>query len=175
MPFGPFILQWRAPNPNPPLPTPLPQGIERTYIKTPSGPLELLSAIPSSPNPAYPPLFFAHGGFGCAEVWINYMLYFSSLGYSCYAVSYRGHGGSWYPGLLRMVFTSRTKIGEDLVRGITEVGKREGERRGKEGVQEEVVLIAHSAGGALSQWVLGRGMVRVKALCLFGSVPGFGS
>jgi pimeloyl-ACP methyl ester carboxylesterase len=39
----------------------------------------------------------------------------------------------------------------------------------------EVVLVAHSAGGALSQYVLGKGRVRVKALCLFAAVPGFGS
>ena len=57
------------------------------------------------------------------------MLFFSSRGYPCYAVSYRGHGGSWYPGFWKMYFTSRGCIAEDLVAGIKEVERLEGERR----------------------------------------------
>ena len=173
MPFGPFVLRWRTPSPNPPHPAPLPDGITRTYISTPSGPLELLSALPISPSNK-PPLFFAHGGFGCASVWINYLLFFSARGYPCYATSYRGHGGSWYPGFWAMYFTTRDRLADDLVDGIREVERVEGERRKAE-EKVRVVLIAHSAGGALSQWALGKGMVKVQGLCLFASVPGFGS
>lgn len=173
MPFGPFILQWRAPSPNPPAPNPLPNGISRSYIQTPSGPLELLSALPTTPSNK-PPLFFAHGGFGCASVWLNYLLFFSARGYPCYAVSYRGHGGSWYPGFWRMYFTPRSRIAEDLVAGIEEVERRESERR-KTAEKVRVVLIAHSAGGALGQWVLGKGLVKVQGFCMFAAVPGFGS
>ncbi|KAH7089146.1 Alpha/Beta hydrolase protein [Paraphoma chrysanthemicola] len=174
MPFGPFALQWRAPSTNPPTGTPLPSGITRSYVKTPSGPLELLSAIPSTPNPSRPPLFFAHGGFGCASVWLPYMTFFSSRGYACYAVSYRGHGGSWYPGFWSMYFTGRHAIGEDLVAGIQEVEKLETERR-KSNERVRVVLVSHSAGGALSQYVLSRGMCVVQGFCMLAAVPGFGS
>ncbi|KAF2204404.1 alpha/beta-hydrolase [Delitschia confertaspora ATCC 74209] len=176
MPFGPFILQWRAPSPNPPLPTPLPEGLSRTYINTSSGPLELLSAIPDPRviNKSLPLLFFAHGGFGCAEVWTFWMLYFSARGYPCYAVSYRGHGKSWYPGYLSMLITGRGALGADFVAGIREAERMERERRR---VEEDVnvILVAHSSGGSLAQYVLGQGLVKVWALCLAASVPGFGS
>ncbi|KAF2871789.1 Alpha/Beta hydrolase protein [Massariosphaeria phaeospora] len=176
MPFGPFILQWRAPSPNPPNPTSIPPSITRSYIGTPSGPLELLCALPtttSSKGPK-PPLFFAHGGFGCASVWLSYLQFFAARGYPCYAVSYRGHGGSWYPGFWRMYFTSREAMAEDLVAGIREVERLETERR-KADERVKVVLVAHSAGGALSQYVLSRGLVRVQGFCMFAAVPGFGS
>ncbi|KAF5847456.1 hypothetical protein GGP41_000220 [Bipolaris sorokiniana] len=175
MPFGPFTLQWRPPTPNPPSPTPLPNGLTRTYIRTPSGSLELLSAPPSDPKTSKPPIFFAHGGFGCASVWIPYMQFFSAQGYPCYAVSYRGHGGSWYPGFWALYFTSRGRMAEDLVSGIEAVEEMEGEKRGGGQERVRVVLVAHSAGGALSQWVLGKGLIRVQGFCMFAAVPGFGS
>ncbi|KAF2736184.1 alpha/beta-hydrolase [Polyplosphaeria fusca] len=170
MPFGPFTLTWHSPTPNPPNGTPLPPGLTRTTIPTPSGPLELLSALPSTPLPSSaPPLLFAHGGFGCAEIWSQYLLFFAARGYAAYAISYRGHGKSWYPGFWGMYFTSRGVLAGDLVAGVREVGRLEGV--GEEGV----VLVAHSAGAALSQYVLSRGMVRVRGFCMFGGVPGFGS
>ncbi|KAF1950780.1 alpha/beta-hydrolase [Byssothecium circinans] len=186
MPLGPFALQWRAPSPNPPPPTDtLPDGISRFYIPTSSGPLELLTALPSSQTSSTtrPPLFFAHGGFGCASVWITYMQFFASKGYPCYAMSYRGHGKSWYPGFWRMYFTTRGTIAEDLAAGVRHVEEIETKRRSVEGsnVEEEgegrtrVVLIAHSAGGALSQYALSRGLVKVQGFCMFAAVPGFGS
>lgn len=73
-----------------------------------------------------------------------------------------------------MYFTTRDRLADDLVDGIREVERVEGERRKAE-EKVRVVLIAHSAGGALSQWALGKGMVKVQGLCLFASVPGFGS
>ncbi|OAL03828.1 alpha/beta-hydrolase [Phaeosphaeriaceae sp. SRC1lsM3a] len=173
--FGPFALQWSTPSPNPPNHTfPLPTNISRHTIPTPSGPLELLSALPSTPDPSKPPLFFAHGGFGCASVWLSYLTFFSSRGYACYAISYRGHGNSWYPSFLGMYLTPRRAIGEDLVSGIEAVEEMERERRGAQ-ERLRVVLVAHSAGGALSQFVLSRGMCRVQGLGLVAGVPGFGS
>ncbi|CAO2654675.1 Nn.00g114080.m01.CDS01 [Neocucurbitaria sp. VM-36] len=151
--FGHFALQWRAPSPNPPEGTPLLKGITRTYVQTVSGPLELLVALPTDSSSAKPPLFFAHGGFGCA---------------------YRGHGKSWYPGFWQMYFTSRGEMGEDLVAGIEEAGRLESERRKSE-EKIRVVLISHSAGGALSQYVLSRGLCTVTGFCMFAAVPGFGS
>jgi pimeloyl-ACP methyl ester carboxylesterase len=72
-----------------------------------------------------------------------------------------------------MYFTSRGTIARDLVAGIEEVERLECERRGGEEVR--VVLVAHSAGGALAQYVLSRGMVRVSGFCMLAAVPGFGS
>ncbi|KAF1928001.1 uncharacterized protein M421DRAFT_101376 [Didymella exigua CBS 183.55] len=128
MPFGPFILQWHVPSPNPPNPSaPLSKGITRHSISTSSGPLELLSAIPTDTN-------------------------------------YRGHGNSWYPGFWRMYFTSRGTMRQDLSAGVREVEKLGTERRKAE-EKARVVMIAHSAGGALGQYALSRGT----------AVPGFGS
>jgi pimeloyl-ACP methyl ester carboxylesterase len=106
-------------------------------------------------------------------MWLEYMQLFASKGYPCYAVSYRAHGNSWYPGFWRMYFTTRAAIGGDLVAGIEHVEHLERERRQKDDVK--VVLIAHSAGGALSQYVLSRGQAKVSGYCMFAAVPGFGS
>lgn len=73
-----------------------------------------------------------------------------------------------------MYFTTRHAIGEDLVAGIKEVERLEMARRKSE-EKIGVVVIAHSAGGALSQYVLGRGIVRVQAFFILAAVPGFGS
>lgn len=177
MPFGPFALQWRRPSPNPPPSTPLPAGITRSSVHTPSGPLELLTALPTksvaSSDEKKPPLFFAHGGFGCAEQWLNYMQYFATAGHPCYAISYRGHGKSWYPWFWRMYFTTRGTMAEDLAAGVKYVEALEAARRGTPGTK--VVLIAHSAGGALSQYALSRKMFEVQGFCMFAAVPGFGS
>ncbi|CAI6342144.1 unnamed protein product [Periconia digitata] len=183
-PFGPFSLQWRAPTPNPPIPnTPLPPNVKRIYIQTPSGPLELLQALPPSPtgsqsdkddvNPL-PPLFFAHGGFGSAAIWLPYLQAFAARGYRCYAASYRGHGASWYPGFWRMYCTGRASIAGDLRDAVKFVEGLEAEQRGKQG-GVEVVLISHSAGAALSQYLLSKGEIKVRAFCVFAGVPGFGS
>lgn len=62
----------------------------------------------------------------------------------------------------------------DLAVGVSEVEKLETERR----IAEEkvpVVLIAHSAGGALSQYALSQGLVKVQGFCMLAAVPGFGS
>lgn len=66
-------------------------------------------------------------------------------------------------------------MGGDLVAGIHEVERLEAERRKTSEEKVHVVLIAHSAGGALSQWVLGKGLIRVQGFCMFAAVPGFGS
>lgn len=121
-----------------------------------------------------PPLFFAHGGFGCAEIWLDYMIYLSLLDYPCYAISYRGHGKSWYPGFWRMYFTSLDTMAQDLVTGVKEVERLETERINTE-ERVRVVLIAHSAGGALSQYALGRGLVKIQGFCMLAAVPAFGS
>lgn len=65
-------------------------------------------------------------------------------------------------------------MASDLVAGVKHVEKLERERR-KASEDVRVVLVAHSAGGALSQYALGRGLFNVSAFCMFAAVPGFGS
>ena len=65
-------------------------------------------------------------------------------------------------------------MAEDLAAGVGYVEAVESKRRG---VLEttRVVLVAHSAGGALSQYALSRKMIKVRAFCMLAAVPGFGS
>jgi pimeloyl-ACP methyl ester carboxylesterase len=102
------------------------------------------------------------------------MQFFAARGIPCYAMSYRGHGKSWYPGFWQLYFTTRHTMAQDLAAGVSEVEKIEGERRGSQ-EKVRVVVVAHSAGGALSQYALSRGMIKAHAYCMFAAVPGFGS
>lgn len=158
-------LQFRRPT-GPP--TPVPDGLERLWVDTPEGRLELLSNTPSIVQEGRgPPIVFCHGGMGGAWVWTEYLQYFAACGIQCYAVSLRGHGESWHPSYLQMVFaTPRSALAEDLVAAIEWVQVHE---------ESEVILAGHSSGGGLSQGILGDGLVKVKALALLGAVPAYGS
>lgn len=147
--------------------------IQRQFIQTSSGRLELLVAAPkTNTQPRKQPIFFAHGGCGGAAVWLEWMEYFSQEhDIPCYAVSYRGHGSSWYPGYLRMYFTSKWTLGADLVSGIKHVERVESEKTGED---VKVVLVGHSSGGGLSQMILDSGDVQVSALALVAAIPIFG-
>ncbi|RDB20929.1 hypothetical protein Hypma_011951 [Hypsizygus marmoreus] len=125
---------------------PLPAQIKRTYVRTPNGPLELLIAQPPesfASQPRKKALLFQHGGFGSAPVWIPFMIYFSQAhGHPCYAVSLRGHGASWYPGYLTMVFaTGRASMAQDLEHALSWVQGFEAGKRGGDLDLEEIVLI----------------------------------
>lgn len=156
-------LWWSRP---PASPRPPPEGLQRHWIDTPDGSLEILSAVPSGQSRSVP-IFFTHGGMGGAWVWAEYMRFLAARGIPCYALSTRGHGESWHPSYLRMVYcTTRRMLSDDLVAGIRWVQDRE---------QSEVLLVGHSSGGGLSQAILSKGDVTVKGLALLGAVPGFGS
>ena len=149
-------------------PSPVPEGLERHWVETPEGRIEVLSNSPSITNRTDgPPIVFCHGGMGCAWVWTEYMQYLAVRGVQCYAVSLRGHGESWHPSYFRMVFaTPRSALAFDLVAVIDWVEMRD---------KSEVMLVGHSSGGGLSQGILSDGLANVKALALLGAVPGFGS
>jgi pimeloyl-ACP methyl ester carboxylesterase len=148
-------------------PRPPPEGLEQHWIDTPEGSLEVLSAVPAAKSRRSVPIVFAHGGMGGAWVWAEYMRYLAGQGIPCYAVSTRGHGESWHPSYLKMVFcTTRRMLADDLVAGVRWVEDREG---------SAVLLAGHSSGGGLCQAVLSEGDMTVKGLALLGSVPGFGS
>ncbi|KAH6906389.1 Alpha/Beta hydrolase protein [Coprinopsis sp. MPI-PUGE-AT-0042] len=147
-------------------PAALAEGIQRMFVKTPDGDIELLCARPDKPT-STTPVVFAHGGMGSAWVWTPYMQYLSRNGIPCFAVSTRGHGESWHPSFLRMLYaTTRRMLANDLIAGIKAVEKMEG---------SEVVLVGHSSGGGLSQFIVNEGDVKVKGLGLLDAVPGNGS
>jgi pimeloyl-ACP methyl ester carboxylesterase len=154
-------------------PHPLPQNITRHLIPTLRGPLELLYAQPpDSVHHHSQVLFFQHGGFGHAAVWLPYLSYFASRGYTGYALSLRGHGSSWHPRFLEMVWgTGVAAMREDFQRGVEWVKEFENGKR-KEGFEDEdLIVVGHSAGGGLVQGSLGRGEVRVGGLVLVAAFP----
>ena len=96
------------------------------------------------------------------------MQYLAQHDIPCYAISARGHGESWHPSFFRMVFaTTKRMIGDDLLAGISAVQKQ---HTGK-----EIVLVGHSGGGGLCQYIVNEGAVKVKGLALLGAFPGTGS
>jgi len=158
------------------IPSPLAPYIERTFISSPSGPLELLSAYPpaSYTGPAKTPFFFQHGGFGHASVWLEYMTFLSQVhNIPCYAISTRGHGFSWYPSWFRMVYgTSKRKLADDLVTGIKYAQQDQEKKTGK---RMDIVLVGHSSGGGLAQIILDAKDVYVAGLVLLAAIPCYGS
>ncbi|KAJ8456350.1 hypothetical protein ONZ45_g18757 [Pleurotus djamor] len=157
-------------------PYPLPPGLVRGHIDGPGGKLELIIAEPPSTytGPRKRPVFFSHGGFGFAGEWAEWMAYLSQVhNIPCYAVSLRGHGFSWHPSYIRMVFfTTKRTLANDLVAGIKWAEKRERSLTDRE---VEVVLVGHSSGGGLAQIILDAGDVTVAGLVLAASIPCYGS
>lgn len=162
---GIYNLQWK---PNPKL-RPLPPHISREFVPTPNGDLELLVCQPSQPDKSCPPIIFAHGGFGHASLWIEWMTYFHHhYGGTTYAYSARNHGASYGVTYLKMVFgTSLDDIASDWASVIHNV-----KHKFEHG--SEPVLVGHSAGGALTQYVLLNRMATTRGLCLLDAVPHFG-
>lgn len=100
--------------------------------------LELIAENPSgTTRPDAPPLLFVHGMWHGAWCWQEHFLpYFAQRGYSCTALSMRGHGSS--PGKDRL---RRTRV-RDLVEDVASVTA---------GLPEPPVLIGHSLGGFVVQ------------------------
>ncbi|KAL2167918.1 hypothetical protein VTG60DRAFT_656 [Thermothelomyces hinnuleus] len=188
--FESFTFRWlRWRRPTAPL-YPLPSGIERFFVDTPGGEIEMLYARPQSSSSPPPPssfpsssppssgdgasedtprpfLYFVHGGMGGAWVWLEYMQFLAARGVPCYAVSMRGHGGSYHPSFLRMVYaTTMRMLADDVLAGLRWA------QREREGGRREAVLVGHSSGGGLCQLLLSEKQVTAKGLVLVASVPG---
>ena len=166
-----WTLRWRQ---QPPQYRPLPPHIERTFVPTPSGDLELLISRPKQFNTSpsrvrQPPVLFVHGGFGSAGVWLEWMTYLHESGYNgiLYACSLRNHGASYSVPFWKMVWqTPLEACATDLLACL---------KHAKADAGEDLVLIGHSSGGGLSQYVLSKGECQARALCLVDAIPHFGS
>jgi pimeloyl-ACP methyl ester carboxylesterase len=147
---------------------PLPSNITRSFVKTPAGDIELLTAEPAKINPEAAPIFFVHGGNGHASVWLEWMMHLSqTYGARTYAYSLRNHGASFSVSYLRMVwFTSLDDLADDLTASIQAATEKEG---------RAPIVVAHSSGGGLAQYIISKGRVQVRALSLVGAVPHFGN
>ncbi|KAK5170160.1 uncharacterized protein LTR77_004745 [Saxophila tyrrhenica] len=153
---------------------PLPSHTTRTSVPTPLGDLELLISQLAHASPTAPALFFAHGGYGSACVWLDWLSYLHSTGYggTMYAFSVRNHGASYGVEYARMVY------GTNLEDVVSDLGSCLGfavERERKAGREGEVVVVGHSSGGGLVQFALLNGIIKCRALCLVDSVPHFGA
>lgn len=166
-----FTLRWRQ---QPHL-RPLPSHVERTYVASPLGDLELLISTPKTQDLNAPAIFFAHGGYGSAGVWLDWMSYLHETGYGgrLYAYSVRNHGASYPVSYFRMVYgTTLDDVASDLTSCYLAAQTREGELSGP---GKKIVLVGHSSGGGLVQYALQSGMVRCRALCLVDAIPHYGA
>jgi pimeloyl-ACP methyl ester carboxylesterase len=166
-----FSLGWRRQQPKL---RPLPEHIKRTYVSTPGGDLELLISKSKSGESSGPAIFFLHGGYGGAGVWLEWMNYIHESGYggTLYAYSARNHGASYSVSYLKMVYgTSFEDIVGDFKACYQRAGKEEALENGSGG---NIVLVGHSAGGGVAQYALSEG-TPCRALCLVDAIPHFGA
>ncbi|KAL8795565.1 MAG: hypothetical protein Q9195_001986 [Heterodermia aff. obscurata] len=95
-------------------------------------------------------------------------------------MSLRGHGESWNPGFWSMTWGTNLKDLAHDVRCVWESVLLREKRRKLDGKESEEiapalpVLIGHSSGGGLAQYVLSEGIVQAEALVLCAAIPGFG-
>lgn len=118
--------------------------------------IEVLERLPEV-NSMLPPLLFIHGASHGAWCWqTNFLPYFSSKGFSSYAISFRGHGRS----------EGREKIDsfslKDYEDDVFEV---------MQSFRNKPVLIGHSVGGVIVQKILHKHPNEVQAAVLMSSIP----
>ncbi|KAL7275409.1 hypothetical protein RUND412_001647 [Rhizina undulata] len=162
-------LSWSASSiPQPP---PLPNGVERGFIESPDGRLELLVAAPANlgGGEEKPVLLFVHGGFGTASCFLNFLPYFSSRSYPSYSLSLRGHGLSHNPGFWRMNWTSKHTFATDIAFAISYI------RTIPSSLGREIILIGHSTGAGLAQYLADKELETVNGIVMLAGDPGFGS
>ncbi len=106
---------------------------DRVRVQVQARPAVSLSVIDAGPRHGRPVLFFVQGAGGHALQWINQLRHFSQ-NHRCVAPDLRGHARSDKP---RDGYTV-DQVTDDLVAVLDGLG-----------IQEPVVLLAHSAGGLL--------------------------
>ncbi|KAF2725492.1 alpha/beta-hydrolase [Polychaeton citri CBS 116435] len=169
-----FKLRWTLQQPQL---RPLPPHVQREFVSTQNGDLELLICQPKHPSKATPttgaPIFFLHGGYGSAGVWLEWMTYLHNAGYPgpLYAFSVRNHGASYSVPYWQMVFsTPLDAVASDAIACIDFI-KSHASNTG----QATPILVGHSSGGGLAQYMLAKGRARAHALCLVDAIPHFSS
>ncbi len=100
----------------------------------------------------YPPLLFVHGAFAGAWCWeLNFLPFFQSHGFDCFALSFRGHGGS--PGYARLWMFGIDEYVRDLAYALQQMPSRP-------------VVIAHSLGTFVVQRLLDRELLDLAGVVL---------
>ncbi len=118
--------------------------------------LEIIHQTPQEPNGQS--LLFVHGMWHGAWCWqVNFLPFFSNLGYDCYALSLRNHGKS---DSNKAIWRVRIKdYVEDLRQAVKSIGKNP-------------ILAGHSMGGFIVQKYLEKHTA--PAVILLASVPPYG-
>ncbi|KAG0134334.1 Alpha/Beta hydrolase protein [Tuber indicum] len=151
-------------------PAALPEGVQREYLSSPGGVLEVLTSSPlgsgGTGEEDKEPLLFVHGGFGSTLEFTNYLQFFSSQGYSCYSLSLRGHEASYKLGFWAMYWTSKHAFALDVVLAIAHIRSKH---------SKNVIIAGHFSGAGLAQYILDRDMEKFGGFVALAGVPGFGS
>jgi pimeloyl-ACP methyl ester carboxylesterase len=118
--------------------------------------LEIVEYIPVE-SPQLPPLLFVHGAWHGAWCWKEHFLpYFFAKGFSCYALSFRGHGES--EGIEKLQTFSLSDYMDDVLEVMAHL-------------KEKPVLIGHSMGGAVVQKIARAYPDKIKMVVLLASIP----
>lgn len=114
--------------------------------------LEILTSIPTNPKAS---IVFAHGICHGAWCWHHFIKFFSSNGFACYAVSYRGHGKS--DGKKGGIANNTNDVSAAVEKAIQEFP------------ENKVFLVGHSMGGAVVQKYAGKNHRKLSGLILLAS------
>ncbi len=118
--------------------------------------LEILDQLPEAGEKGHS-FLFVHGAYHGAWCWKeNFLPYFSSKGFSAYALSLRGHGNS--EGREHLHSFSLDDYVKDVLDAIALL-------------KEKPILVGHSMGGAIVQKIAHLHPEKIKAAVLMASAP----
>lgn len=96
----------------------------------------------------------------------HFLTYFSSKGYPSYSLSFRGHGNSFNPGYWALYFTGLRTFVQEAALAINHITSLH---------STAPVVMGHSSGGGVIQYVVSYDVATVSGVALLGAVSGFGS
>ncbi|KAF1974631.1 alpha/beta-hydrolase [Bimuria novae-zelandiae CBS 107.79] len=143
--------------------------VETVQIATPSGSLELLTCTPFTPANQQP-ILCIHGAHCAAACYKALLPLFARAGYASYAVSLRGHGGSWQPSTF--AFHALTGINSYVTDAMAALDFISAEHP-----DTQPIFVGHSMGGAVLQrflggWnTLGASKIQPAGLVLLAAAP----